>query len=301
TGTLTFTAKNDLIFGATSPTAIRNGQLTGAGAATKWDYVGTAGNDIVMSNGAELTTGLGGSINLTAGNSLRLLPTSAGLQPFLRTVAGGDITLTAMRGDLVASSARQPAGSGPYAGIRLQGPGDLTINVGGDFKGGSIVNGQVAGPGFLLSDGTARVNVGGNIGAPDSYATFTVGNRSVDSQGNETRSLVKVEVTAGKDIYLANVQDKGIAEATVSSVNQQSSASFTSLAGDIHLLPAESTGRPLTRILPPSFNVNSQTGNIFVHGDLDFWPSPVRHITFSAGNSITGVATNSNLIPQIGL
>src|SRR5262249_27458929 len=94
---------------------------------------------------------------------------------------------------------------------------------------------------------------------------------------------------------------KGIAEATVSSVNQQSSASFTSLAGDIHLLPAESTGRPLTRILPPSFNVNSQTGNIFVHGDLDFWPSPVRHITFSAGNSITGVATNSNLIPQIGL
>jgi hypothetical protein len=299
-GVLRFTAGHDLIFGATSPTAIRNGSLSGAGAANRWDYVGNAGNDIVL-NGAELTTGLGGNISLTAGRDLQLLINSTGAQPFLRTVTGGNITLDAGR-DLIASSARQ-AGTGPYTGIRLQGPGDLTIDVAGDFKGGSIVNGKLAGPGFVLSDGKARVTVGGNIGAPDSYATFTIGNRTVDSQGTETRSVVDLQMTAGKDLYLGNVQDKGIAEGAqgISSVNPASSASFTSLGGDIHLQPQGSDARPLTRILPASFNVNAITGNILLHSDADFWPSPKGTITFSAGNSILGVATNASGIPQIAL
>lgn len=299
-GVLRFTAGHDLIFGAFSATSIRNGPLSGPGAVNRWDYVGSAGHDIVL-NGAELRTGLGGSISLSAGHDLKL-QLSAGAQPNLRTVTGGNITLNA-GGDLVASSIRQQGVTGPYTGIRLQGPGDLTINVGGDFKGGSTVNGQLAGPGFVLSDGKARVTVGGNIGAPDSYATFTIGNRTVDSQGTETRSVVDLQVTAGKDLYLGNVQDKGIAEGAqgLSSVNLASSASFTSLAGDIHLQPVGSDARPLTRILPASFQLNAATGNILLHSDADFWPSPNGTITFSAGNSILGVGSNSSGIPQIAL
>jgi filamentous hemagglutinin family protein len=299
-GVLRFTAGRDLIFGATFTTSIRNGSTNGAGAVNRWDYVASAGNDIVL-NGAELTTGLGGSISMAAGRDLQVLINNAGTQPFLRTGIGGNVSLDVGR-DLIASSTRQ-GGTGPYTGIRLQGPGDLTINVGGDFKGGSIVNGRLAGPGFVLSDGKARVTVGGNIGAPDSYATFTIGNRTVDTQGTETRSLVDLQVTAGKDLYLGNVQDKGIAEGSqgISSVNQTSAASFTSLAGDIHLQPLGSEARPLTRILPASFNVNAITGNILVHSDADFWPSSNGTIAFTAGNSILGVASNSSGIPQVAL
>src|SRR5262249_39833510 len=164
-GVLRFTAGNNLIFGATSTTSIRNGSFNGTGAVSRWDYEGRAGNDIVL-NGAELRTGLGGNIFLSAGHDLKLL-VGQGNQPNLTTTTGGNITLIA-GGDLVASSIRLQGDSGPYTGIRLQGPGDLTIDVGGDFKGGSIVNGRLAGPGFVLSDGKARVTVGGNIWSPDS-------------------------------------------------------------------------------------------------------------------------------------
>src|SRR5262249_38902840 len=42
-GVLRFTAGNNLIFGATSTTSIRNGSFNGTGAVSRWDYEGRAG------------------------------------------------------------------------------------------------------------------------------------------------------------------------------------------------------------------------------------------------------------------
>src|SRR6185295_18867415 len=107
--------------------------------------------------------------------------------------------------DLVAPSAFQGGTPGPtnqYSGIRLEGSGNLSIATGGDFIGG-IVNGQKVGPGFVLSDGKATVDSGGNIGSSESYANLTVGTRMVDGATGATRlGLATVDLIAQKNIYL---------------------------------------------------------------------------------------------------
>jgi filamentous hemagglutinin family protein len=178
-GTLTFTAGNNLRF--------VDFKLTNS-SPTKWDYVGTAGGDIlftrsILSTGADpvtgISTGAGGSISLTAAGNIKLVDSSvqhdifSGNSPIssLRTFGGGDITINAGK-DLIASTAlftRPEIGVPEIEGIHIEGTGRLTIQAGGNFLGGTV-DGRVAGPGFVIrnTDPTVTplhtINVGGSIG-----------------------------------------------------------------------------------------------------------------------------------------
>ncbi len=303
-GFLRFTAGKDLIFSANSQ--IQNGPTSGASAGisnAKWSYVGTATNDILFNN-TKLFTGGGGNLTLNSGRDIKLVPDAGGGHTILETFKG-NMSITAGR-NLIAPSAFQGATPGPtgqYSGIRLEGSGNLTITTGGDFLGGTV-NGVRTGPGFLLSDGTATVTVGGNLGAPDNYANFTIGTKTTDSS-TSTISLGRatVNVTAQNNIYLGLVQDRGLSDRipgqtpTVSvTANPYSSVSILSQQGSIHLqppAPGVGFGDVRRAVYPASFSTSAPNGSIFIEGGLQFWSSPIGTLSFLAGQAIQGTSSQT--------
>jgi filamentous hemagglutinin family protein len=280
---LRFTAGNDLRF--TNSWIFDNLE---EGAAGKWKFVATAGNDIVLRSSA-VWVGNSGGIELTAGRDIRLEQISGGRHSYLWTMAGGEIRLHAGE-DLVAPSAFD-AGSQRFSGIRLDGgfnndrAGHLTVDVGRNFIGG-IIDGLSAGPGFFLSNGTARIRVGGRFGSPDQYGNLTFGKGEIVIQ------------TDG-DLFLGLIQDQGLTESvdhrlTIAPGNV---ASLVSVEGDIHLRPTPlgSTGNTdlLAAFYPASFRVEAKSGSIFVEKDLHFWPSGIGAIEFSAKDEIRGASNGT--------
>lgn len=271
-GTVLFTSGRDLLF---NDAYIFNDPANDGSGTTAWHYTATARQDIVLTS-SWLWTGLGGRLELDAGRDIRLLQGIA--RSYLWSGPGSDISLRAGR-DLIAPSAFDP-NLQVNSGIRLEGSGDLEINVGRDFVGGSIDGGS-AGPGFLLSDGTARVAVGGDIGTQQSYADLTLG-RGV------------ITVAASGDIYLGLVQDKGLAEGSSPAVtiNPTNQVHLTSDGGDIHLKPlTRATGDfdQLRQYYPASFAARALQGSIFVNSNLAFWPSLEGNLTFLARDTIQGL------------
>ncbi|MGC4098255.1 MAG: filamentous hemagglutinin N-terminal domain-containing protein [Nitrospira sp.] len=312
-GTLRFFAGNDLLVNRTN---IQNGQNnSGAGAANGWNLVGTAKNDILFDT-ATWSTSAGGSINLDAIRDIKLVPDGGGGIATLRTFTGGDIALHAGR-DLVAPFAR-PSGIVQYAGIRLQGAGNLSITTGRDFLGG-VMAAVPAGPGFLLSDGRAVVSVGGNVGsvyAPgtpnpagpqNGYANVLLGSGVLDTATGQveqgSQRAAKVNIAAGGTIYLANAMDTGTAEGfgrgafDALTVHPYTEVRLTSYAGDIFFNPLAITlDQPWTAILPPTFMANAPNGNIFIQSHVDFWPSTTGNVALTAGNSIQGMVGEAGFV-----
>ncbi|MDN5940400.1 MAG: filamentous hemagglutinin N-terminal domain-containing protein [Nitrospira sp.] len=304
-GFLRFTAGNDLIF---SPNVgISNGQVSGPSAgssAAKWSYVLTAGNDILFDS-TRLFAGGGGNISLNAIRDIKLVPDTGGGHTILQTFSG-DISIVAGR-DLIAPSAFQgqtPSPTNSYSGIRLDGTGNLTITTGEDFLGG-IVNGLPTGPGFVLSDGKARINLGGNLGAPDNYANFTIGTQITDSSTNTSRlGLATVSVTAQNNIYFGLMQDRGLVDrvpgqpgAVLVTANPNSSVNLLSHQGNMYLQPPApgfGFGDIRRNVYPASFSASAPNGDIFIQRLLEFWPSPVGTILFFAGRSIVGTANQAD-------
>lgn len=305
-GLLRFTAGNDLIF---SPTGnlqtIQNGPNSGTSAGVspaKWSYVLSAGNDIRFTN-TRLFTGGGGNLTLTAGRDIKLVPDAGGGHTTLQTFSG-NMSITAGR-DLIAPSAYQggvgvPApNSGSYSGIRLDGTGNLNITTGRDVLGGTV-NGSLTGPGFLLSDGTARINVGGNLGSPTAYGIFTLGTNIVHNAAQTSRlGLTTVDVTVRNNIYLGAVQDRGLVDRVPGQVlanpvtaNPLSSLSLVSQQGNINLRPLGSVdiiGGDVRQIqYPASLSAFAPNGNIFIERLIQLWPSPVGTVHIVAGQSIVG-------------
>jgi filamentous hemagglutinin family protein len=299
-GTLTFDAGNDLrfqdMFGTSS--ILGNFDYIAAGfdasfdSGTPWNIVGKAGKDVNFS-GAILMATAGGSINLEAGRDINLVPIDSnsdlpvdpgfGLASSLWTTQG-DITLKAGR------HLRTPAVSEGLlglltSGIRLEGKGDLTIDaLGGDWRGG-LVNGERSGPGFLLTDGTANVNVPqGQIGNDQEYASLIVGKSDV-------------ALKAGKSIFLGLAQDKGVTESVSSpltlTVDPANRLELTAQTGDIHLRPfllglGEDPIVDLRTWYPTSFTAKALTGNIIVERPLTFWPSSVGAVELVARQELKG-------------
>ena len=248
TGTLRFTAGQDLIF---SDTILWNNPL---GTATKWDIAGTAERDILFTSpsgiGTTLQTAHGGSINLHAKGNPSLYPNTGDVNLIdpqtgaLATVRaqgvdpdgrGGGISIKAGR-DLIASTGFHDAG-GPLGlfnvqGINIDGPGRLNLQIGGDFKGGQA-NGADSGPGFVLwnTDLTNRpqhtVTVGGTIGetnlplGPNGLPLTPKEQRAQDPTATPIAERThkyadialsggELTVTAGGNIYLRRVQDAGL-------------------------------------------------------------------------------------------
>lgn len=318
-GTLRFFAGNDLLVNNTN---IQNGQNnSGAGAADGWNLVGTAKNDIVF-NTATWSTSAGGAISLDATRDIKLVPDGGGGLATLRTFTGGDIAIYAGR-DLMAPFAR-PTGIVQYAGIRLQGTGNLSITTGRDFLGG-VMAAVPAGPGFLLSDGRAVVSVGGNVGsvyAPgtptpagpqNGYANVLLGSGTLDlatgqvEQGSQRAT--RVNVMTGGNIYLGNAMDTGSAEGfgrgafDALTVHPNSEVRLTSHGGDIVLNPLAITlDQPWTAILPPTFMATAPNGSISIQSQLDFWPSTTGNLALTAGDSIQGTVGEAGFVSTtIGL
>jgi filamentous hemagglutinin family protein len=323
-GTLQFISGNSLNF---SSTTIQNGSNSGTGALNGWNIVATAQNkttqapvDIVLNN-STLSTSLGGSITLTATGNIKLAP-DGGSTGFttLRTF-GGDITINAGQ-NLIAPFALQT--NGQYAGIRLQGIGNLNITTGGDFLGG-LEGAAPAGPGFYLANGTATVTVGRDLGSiyvpgtpnpngpANGYATFMLGSGTLNLNTFQvvpgSQGIAHINVTAGRDIYLNNVQDFGAAEGfgrsafSALTVNPANSATFTAQTGNIFLNPQDiSLELNSTHVLPPSFTASAPNGSITIQNEnLDFWPSAMGNVAFSAGNNIQGSIGSTGLATTVSL
>ena len=305
-GFLRLTAGNDLTFSANS--SIQNGSVTGPSAGianSQWSYALSAGNDMLF-NSTKVITGGGGNLTLSAGRDITLVPGVGGGPTTLETFSG-NMSITAGR-NLIAPSAF-PGGGTPsplnqYSGIRLERSGNLTITTGGDFLGGTV-NSALAGPGFVLSDGTATVTVGGNLGAQNNYANFTIGTLITNSTTNTSRlGLATVDVTAQNNIYLGLVQDRGLSDRipgqpaqAIVTANPNSSVSLLSQQGSIHLQPPNSgtgvLGDIRQNIYPASFSASAPNGNIFIENVLQFWPSPVGTLSFLAGQSIQGISSQT--------
>ncbi len=316
TGTLTFNAGRNLLLNNASITNGDRGQGT---AGSRWDYKLFA-NEHIEIRGSTISTGSGGSITMEAGRSptafgdIRLTQLNANLtgQPVVETFDGGDITITTDR-DLIA-----PSGliSSTVTGIRLNQLGNLTMNIGRNFLGGLVGNSQV-GPGFLLGNGTATVNVGTNVGpgigqhstgghvgwdgtanAP-LYGNLTVGGGKINESEQLTESYkVDVHVNAPGNIYWGLVQDRGLVEDLFGvgtfyiTSHPGSSVSLVSTKGDIFLRPdlANSAGgiNFARRFYPASLDAQALEGRIVVERDLYFFPSISGRLNFFAKQDVTG-------------
>ncbi|MFY9271210.1 MAG: filamentous hemagglutinin N-terminal domain-containing protein, partial [Candidatus Manganitrophaceae bacterium] len=273
--TLRFTAGGDLVF---SETLIGSDVFLLDPSLPIWNLVGTAGNRIIL-EGSSLV-GNGGRFDLAAGGNIELRQGSE--HSYLWAALGGEIFLKA-GGDLIAPSVLdQTAGRNWYSGIRL-GPvfgleertaSRLEIDVAGSFLGvGGVLP---AGPGFVLTGGTADVTVGGNIGAPDNYANLTLGSG-------------EIRMNAGGDLYLGMVQDWGLAEQGISTVDPGNRTDFAA-GGNIHLRPSLNSNdvlHYLKRIYPASFSADAG-GSIFIETGLSFWPSLTGSLLFAAQETIEG-------------
>ena len=315
-GTLTFNAGRNLLFNSAS---ITNGERGQGAVGSRWDYKLLA-NEHIEIRGSTISTGSGGSITIEAGRSptafgdirlTQLNATSTG-QPMVETFEGGDITITTDR-DLIA-----PSGliSGVVTGIRLNQLGNLTMNIGRNFLGGLVGNSQV-GPGFLLGNGTATVNVGTNVGtgvgqhptgghvgwdgtatAP-LYANITVGGGKINESEQLTESYkVDVRVNAPGNIYWGLVQDRGLVEDLFGvgtffvTSHPGSSVSLVSTKGDIFIRPelANSAGgiNAARKFYPASFDAQALEGKIVIERDLNFFPSISGRLNFFAKQDLTG-------------
>lgn len=320
-GTLTFNAGRNLLFNNAS---ITNGERGQGAAGSRWDYKLLA-NEHIEIRGSVISTGSGGSITVEAGRSpsafgdvtLTQLNTTLSGQPMLETFAGGDISITTDR-DLIA-----PSGliSSVVTGIRLNELGNLTLNVGRNFLGG-LAGSSLAGPGFLLGNGTANVNVGTNVGigagqhlagghvgwdgnpiTPTNqplYANLTVGGGKIDGEGKLIDSnKAAVNVTASGNISLGLVQDRGLVEDVFGTgdlyvtAHPESSVSLLTTKGDIFLNPqlANSAGgiNLARKFYPASFDAQAPQGKIAIESDLNFWPSVTGKLNFFAKQDLAGV------------
>lgn len=293
-GTLTFLAGANLIFD--------NARLTNNNSNTRWNYVGTATTGDVLFKNSALASGFGGNISLTAATgNIKLVDALGNLSIVKRSAAGGDITLAAGLDVISPSAAVTDALIAPniFGGIRLDGPGNLTINAGHDFRGGSV-RGILTGPGFVLTNGTANVTAGRNIGGPTKGATVT----APDEYANLTLSTGTINLTAQTgSIYLGRVQDKGMTDTSSSTrtitVNPSNSVVLTANQ-DIFLNPRQfgtaTAVKAASVIYPASFNATTTTGSIVVgEQSISFWPSTTGAIKFSAGKDLMGLQTPNTL------
>ena len=324
TGTLAFNAGRNLLF---NNARLTNGERGQGAVGSRWDYKLLA-NEHIEIRGSTISTGSGGSITMEAGQSptafgdIRLTQLTSTItgQPMVETFAGGDITITTDR-DVIA-----PSGliGGVVTGIRLNQLGNLTMNIGRNLLGGLVGNSQV-GPGFLLGNGTAFVNVGTNVGTGAGqhptgghvgwdgtataplYANITIGGGRIDDSGlgilTETFRTT-VNMSARGNIYLGLVQDRGLVEDLFETgdpyitAHQDSSVSLLSTMGDIFLKPqlANSAGgiNSARRIYPASFDAQAPEGRILIESDLNFWPSINGRLNFHAKFDLAGA------VQQIG-
>ena len=283
-GTLHFVAGRDLLFSEVFLTNHPEGL-----GLSKWNYTGTAVNDIVFS-GSNLWTGRGGVIDFQAGRDLKI--EQGGFHSNLYTVAGGDIRLGAGR-DLFVPSRFDAGVFQMMTGIRVGGPGNLTLTAGRHLLGG-LLDGIQTGPGFLLTDGAAQVTAGGAIGAADSYANLALGKG-------------RVIMSSIGDFFLGLIQDMGIAEGQPALIaHPDNIVSATSNSGDIHLKPVSTRNDGFDQIrsfYPASFTARAEQGTVFIERSLTFWPSLAGAIEVIAGNHIAGqVSTRqerdfSNYVP----
>jgi filamentous hemagglutinin family protein len=319
TGTLTFNAGRNLLFNNASITNRASGTTT----PSRWDYQLLA-NEHLEIRGSKISTGSGGSITMEAGHSpsafgdiiLAQLNTSLTGQPIVETTAGGDISITTDR-DLVAPSGLFSDATAGVTGIRLNQLGNLTVNVGRNFLGGLVGDSKV-GPGFLLGNGTATVNVGTNVGtgagqhptgghvgwdgtttnAPR-YTIITVGGGKFNKLEQLTEPFkARIDVRASGNIYWGLVQDRGLVEQLTPSglffitSHPESSVSLLSAKGDIFLRPelAEvNGGLSFARTLyPASLDVQAQEGRIVIERNLNFFPSISGRLNFLAKQDLIG-------------
>lgn len=316
-GRLRFSSGQDLILSGGAK--IENGARGQEAAGNRWHYDFFAQQHIEI-RGSTVSTGAGGSISMAAGLSptlfgdIRLTQLNANLpgQPIIETFAGGDITITTDR-DVIAPSGLV---GGAVTGIRLNELGTLTMNVGRNFLGGLAGNSQV-GPGFLLGNGTAIVNVGTNVGpgigqhptgghigwdgtanAP-LYSNITVGGGRINESEQLTESYkVDVHVNAPGNIYFGLMQDRGLVEDLFGvgtfyiTSHPGSSVSLVSTKGDIFLRPelANSAGgiNFARRFYPASLDAQALQGRIVVERDLYFFPSISGRLNFFARQDLTG-------------
>jgi filamentous hemagglutinin family protein len=289
TGTLRFVAGRNLRFD--------NVRLTNDNSGTKWDYVGSADGDILFSN-SQVTTGFGGNMEIAAPNGSISLVNSFGQLSTLRiSAAGGNLNLAAGV-DIISPTARVNSLASKFlGGIRLDGPGNLTINVGNDFVGG-FVGGQTIGPGFVLANGTATVTAGRNIGGPqkgmattdsDQYANLTLGTGTINLMAQSG------------SIYLGRVQDMGASDTSGSLLRltiDPSNRIILKAREDIFLnprVPGSNTIDPVRTIYPASFSAETENGNIYIERDISFWPSTTGTLRLSAGKDIIGVQVDEQI------
>lgn len=334
-GRLRFSSGQDLIL--SGGTKIENGARGQEAAGNRWHYDLFAQQHIEV-RGSTVSTGAGGSITMEAGLSptafgdIRLTQLNANLpgQPMVETFAGGDITITTDR-DLIA-----PSGliGGVVTGIRLNELGNLTMNVGRNLLGGLAGNSQV-GPGFLLGNGTATINVGTNVGTGAGqhptgghvgwngmdgtanaplYGNITLGGGRINESEQLTESYkVDVHVNAPGNIYFGLMQDRGLVEDLFGvgtfyiTSHPGSSVSLVSTKGDIFLRPdlTNSAGgiNFARRFYPASLDAQALEGRIVVERDLYFFPSISGRLNFFAKQDLTGAVrqTGTRRDPQYRL
>ncbi len=291
TGTLNFVAGGNLRF--------TNATLTNNNSGTRWDYVGSAAGDILFSN-SHVATGFGGNMQFSAptGN-ISLVSTLGQLSTLRISAAGGNLTLAAGR-DIISPTARvnDPLLAPKLlGGIRLDGPGNLTITAGNDFVGGTV-NGVATGPGFLLADGTANVTASRNIGGARNGATAT----DPDDYANLTLGKGQINLTAQSgSIYLGRVQDMGASDTQGGSLRltvDPSNRVALKAKDNIFLNPriTGTSGTDVARaIYPASFSAETETGSIFIERDMSFWPSPTGTLKLSAAKDIIGVQVDDRV------
>lgn len=270
TGTLQFKAGGNIRF---------TDSFVNGGAGGRWNIQLHARNDILLT-GADFVTTRAGSLELTAGRDIQLLEGSFGLSS-LQTLQGGDITLSAGR-DVITPGAFESG-----KGILVGGPGNLLISAGRDWLGSLPGSPVQAGPGFLLTNGTATVVAGRNIGSSKAYANLTLGR-------------VQVTMTAVGSLFLGLAEDAGVA-ADPNRINvtadPNNNLNLRSMTGDIFLKPPSLANFETLRLIyPASFTAKADQGNIVVESNLSFWPSVTGRLDFFAGNNIRGV--NKLLPPE---
>lgn len=308
-GTLKFTASNTIRFDRARITS--DVEFLEGAPGTPWNIEVKSMNGDILLTGSTIQTSLGGKITLSAGLDIRLTNSS-----LLKAAEGGDMTVTAGRNLFIPFSitGSQNLQQGIVSGVWLEGTGNLTMTaVTGDYKG-SAPGTAASSPGFIIDHGKATVTAGGQVGSGDGYLNVTVGSgvRQGSTGLDRIAPASEVDVTAGADLYLGLVQDKGLVEGALRSFtgDPATSVTLTSRAGDIHLKPSigSNTGFDAFRgYYPPTFSATAESGSILVESPLTFWPSTTGSISLLAKKNISGEAfvefevEDPNFIPPVVL
>ena len=276
---------------------------------TPWDIVADAGRDIIFGqvdritrfgvervgkviNGGVLIASGGANIRLDAKRDISLVPlTVDGKQD---VAAGTQGTISAIQGNVTINAGRNliaPAISNSLinflpGGIRIERQGNVALTVAASWLGSGPGNGADEGPGLLLSDGSARISVGGQIGREDQPASFTIGKADIVME-------------AGRSVYLGLLQDKGLVESPILTGNATLTVDpdnrfvLTARTGDIHLNPSlpglgENPIQDLRAFYPATFKANALAGSIIIEKPVTFWPSVTGDVTLDAMTDIRG-------------